>query len=57
MKNEEKVYKQVQFIRDNDTRTFDERHDALPFVRDEDLPEWKNWWENMMGINNVPINR
>jgi len=36
-------YKQVQKIMDNDTRSFDERMACLPFVRDEDLPEWEEW--------------
>jgi len=36
-------YKQLQFITDSDTRTFEERLAALPFVRDEDLPEWEEW--------------
>lgn len=51
------VYKQVQTIRDNDTRTFDERHAALPFVRDEDLPDWEDWWNrtmNGLAPKNVP---
>ena len=47
-KNEEIVYKQVQFIRDNDTRTVEQRHNDLPFVRDEDLPEWEAWWNHTM---------
>lgn len=46
----EKQYKQVQFIGANDTRSFDERFKALPFVREEDLEEWKNWWEDLMDI-------
>jgi hypothetical protein len=36
-------YKQLQYINENDTRTFDERLAALPLVRDEDLPEWEEW--------------
>lgn len=52
MKNDEIVYKQVQFIGSNDTRSFDERHASLPFVRDEDLPEWENWWNlTLSGLN------
>lgn len=52
MKNDEIVYKQVQFIGSNDTRSFDERHSSLPFVRDEDLPEWENWWNRTLsGLN------
>jgi hypothetical protein len=47
-KTEDISYKQVQFIRDMDTRTFDERHAALPFVRDEDLPEWESWWNRTL---------
>jgi hypothetical protein len=35
--------KQVQFIGDNDTRTLEERLKSLPFVRDEELPEWEEW--------------
>lgn len=44
MKNEEIVYKQVCSIADNDGRSFEERFRDLPFVRDEDLPEWEEWW-------------
>lgn len=47
-KSEDIVYKQVQSIRENDTRTYEQRHDALPFVRDEDLPEWEEWWNRTM---------
>lgn len=36
-------YKQLQFIQDDDVRTFEERMLVLPFVRDEDLPEWEEW--------------
>lgn len=36
-------YRQVQSIAYNDTRSFEERLAALPFVRDEDLPEWEEW--------------
>jgi len=36
-------YKQLQFIGENDTRTLEERLAALPVIRDEDLPEWKEW--------------
>jgi hypothetical protein len=36
-------YKQMQWIKDTDTRSFDERMASLPFVRDEDLPEWQEW--------------
>jgi len=36
-------YKQMQWIKDTDTRSFDERMASLPFVRDEDLPEWEEW--------------
>ena len=51
MKNEIN-YKQVQFIQDNDTRTFEQRMATLPFVRDEELPEWKLWWEkNLSGLD------
>jgi hypothetical protein len=60
MSENEKYYKQVQFIAPNDTRTFEERHRNLPFVREEDHEEWKNWWENLMNIgpnNNVSYNR
>lgn len=46
----EKQYKQVQYINPNDTRSYDERLKALPFVREEDLDEWKNWWEELMGL-------
>jgi hypothetical protein len=36
-------YKQVQWIDENDNRSFDERMSSLPFIRDEDLPEWEEW--------------
>jgi hypothetical protein len=36
-------YKQMQWIKDTDTRSFEERMACLPFVRDEDLPEWQEW--------------
>ena len=36
-------YKQMQWIKDTDTRSFEERMASLPFVRDEDLPEWQEW--------------
>ena len=53
-KSEDISYKQVQFIRDNDTRTLEERHAALPFVRDEELPEWESWWtRTMSGISHT----
>lgn len=57
-KSEEITYKQVQFIRDNDTRSFDERHATLPFVREEELPEWEEWWNRTLGglMHNNVIN-
>jgi hypothetical protein len=36
-------YRPVQRILENDTRSIEERMAALPFVREEDLPEWKEW--------------
>lgn len=36
-------YKQVQWIKENDNRSFDDRMASLPFIRDEDLPEWEEW--------------
>jgi hypothetical protein len=36
-------YKQLQFIGENDTRTFEERLAALPAIRDEDFAEWEEW--------------
>ena len=39
------VYRQVQSIQDNDNRTLDERIGSLPTIREEDLPEWKEWAE------------
>jgi hypothetical protein len=47
----EQEYKQVQFIGENDTRSFDERFKTLPFVREEDLNEWKSWWEDLMNLS------
>lgn len=52
--------KQVQYIGDTDTRSFIERHNSLPFVRDEELPEWEEWWNRVFfGIvkENVSNNR
>lgn len=40
---EEITMKQVQFIGDNDNRTFEERLAALPNIREEELPEWREW--------------
>jgi hypothetical protein len=48
----EKQYKQVQYINPNDNRSFDEKFKTLPFVREEDLEEWKNWWEGSMNLRN-----
>lgn len=36
-------YRVVQTISESDSRGFDARFAALPFVRDEDLPEWEEW--------------
>jgi hypothetical protein len=47
-KSENIVYKQIQSIHENDTRTYEQRHATLPFVRDEDLPEWEAWWDRTM---------
>lgn len=45
-------YQQVQFLADNDTRTYEERVASLPFVRNEDLPQWENWWSyTSTGLN------
>lgn len=38
-------YKQVQVIADTDTRTLEDRIRSLPTIREEDLPEWKEWAE------------
>jgi len=38
-------YKQMQFIAESDNRTLEERIRSLPTVREEDLPEWKEWAE------------
>jgi hypothetical protein len=38
-----KEYKMVQKIDESDCRGFDDRLASLPFVRDEDLPEWEEW--------------
>ena len=38
-------YKQVQVITDTDTRTLEDRIHSLPTIREEDLPEWKEWAE------------
>jgi hypothetical protein len=39
------AYRQVQIIQDNDNRTLDERIRSLPTIREEDLPEWREWAE------------
>lgn len=39
----DREYKQVQVILDNDNRSFDQRFASLPFVREEELPEWEEW--------------
>lgn len=39
----DREYKQVQFILENDNRSFEERFSSLPFVREEELPEWEEW--------------
>jgi hypothetical protein len=39
------TYRQVQFIQENDNRTLDERIRSLPTIREEDLPEWREWAE------------
>ena len=39
----DKEYRAVQRIDENDTRSFEERFASLPFVREEDLPEWQEW--------------
>ena len=39
----DKEYRAVQIIDENDTRSFEERFASLPFVREEDLPEWQEW--------------
>jgi len=43
-------YKQVQYISENDTRTFEQRLAALPAIRDEDLPEWEEWAKRTFNI-------
>jgi len=49
-------YKQVQFIKDLDTRNFEERLSSLPFVRDEDLPEWEEWANRAFPEANLYVN-
>ena len=38
-----KEYKVAQRFEETDTRTFNERHATLPFVREEDYSEWIEW--------------
>lgn len=66
MKNEEHrnrpvltIYQPIQIIEDGDTRTIEERLSVLPFVRDEDFPEWESWWKKTFAglSHNVPNNR
>jgi|LakMenE18May11ns_1017448.scaffolds.fasta_scaffold9957994_5 hypothetical protein len=40
---EEITMKQVQIVSDDDTRTLEQRLAALPNIRDEELPEWREW--------------
>lgn len=57
--NEDIVYRQVQFIGDEDNRSFEERHASLPFIRDEELADWEEWWNRTLGDltqNNVHNN-
>jgi hypothetical protein len=44
-------YKQLQFIKEDDVRTFEQRMAALPAIRDEDFPEWKEWAEQALLSN------
>jgi len=41
--SEEIMMKQVQVIGENDNRTLDKRLSTLPNIRDEELPEWREW--------------
>ena len=37
-------------VKEDDTRTYEQRHDSLPVVREEEYPEWEAWW-NRTWIN------
>jgi len=43
--NYRSFYRSAQIIENNDMRSLDERIRSLPVIRDEDLPEWKEWAE------------
>lgn len=44
-RNFKNAMKPVCLIAENDVRTIEERIKALPNVREEEYPEWKEWAE------------
>lgn len=34
-------------IKEDDTRTYQERHDSLPNVREEEYSDWESWWNRV----------
>jgi len=31
-------------VKEDDTRTYEQRHNDLPLVREEEYSEWETWW-------------
>jgi hypothetical protein len=31
-------------VKEDDTRTYEQRHNDLPAVREEEYSEWETWW-------------
>jgi hypothetical protein len=31
-------------VKEDDTRTYEQRHNDLPVVREEEYSEWEIWW-------------
>ena len=46
------VYKPVQMIGENDSRTIEERMASLPAIREEDFPEWEEWANRTFDLKN-----
>lgn len=34
-------------VKDDDTRTYEQRHQSLPAVREEEYSEWESWWNRV----------
>jgi len=46
------VYKPVQMIGENDSRTIEDRMASLPAIREEDFPEWEEWANRTFDLKN-----